>query len=1098
MANNYVARLPLDLSGVSPDNLILREPHTLEPRDVRVVIPTLGAFFAEGFVLRDKTTGLQMVHGVDYKFSLLHDGGGNSDDPGPTALSGKEIYFLILITNPSVSNSIEIDYHALGGNEFASIGVILKMLDELYNDTRPLSYKYIKDLPAGFNPGRHPHDFGDLYGMEYFVDGVNRIRAAVEFGDQASHIALFKYIDDTMAKHLADPDPHPQYMLKTGQYTPDVIPQPHQITPAPNAVSVNADLTVTGSPYYNLYGIPHATSTFQVSDKEDFSNLIIDHTTTTGTVTAHVAPVLTQGKDYYWRLRYADTEGNLSKWSLITKFTTGFIIAHKPVVISPQPGALGAVTNIVIQGDPFVPGSPGDELVSVDYQIREVATGLGPWNQYDYRWNYIQLNANILNHGVQYSVRIRYHGSISGESPWSDVVLFTTESWPAAGTFIRYQCNGFTRYDVLADGSGGTYIGNPLINAPYCGFDPSWPATGTELGTFCQGKDLYSNIADGTGGSYPNLKQTNSPTCAGPAPYIVTPTWNEGNINIITKTGNVALLTSAFSVINGSDTFARVTFRVVDINNNPINTFSTTLEPTVGAMTIGWADLPGNGTYRIMARHEGNVLAPSQYSAPLDIIVNVPEDPIPAARIDTPVWTSGGQTVKSNTGSASYTAAWSVIGGNGTFQSMDIRLVNTNGVVVLTRNVPSLTVTLSAADVGATVGGYQLTCVVNANISNGVEAMHAASSQSSVGVAFNVEAAPPETIFDAAGIAVLNGLEGPQQIRDDTYTDGSGNPSYVRHQTYVEARILALGATGGCQITMQASGTIQASSTWLLPGHSANEVDILFSKTNSDPTQTYPDVIYGAWYQMQTLNGGNVSGYQGDINMSMRARNNPSDAVSISINAGYHELGYYDTPVDNTPPPGHVAMSCFPAGSLVLMADGNQVPIETIKAGDLVMSLGGEPVELLAVDTPVLGNRKMARFANNSMKWSEEHSLWIKRSHKQWWWTLVKETWLAEIAAGVIGGLLDNNSMLTGLDVLGATRFAHVDGWKDNEVYIDPSFGPETKLYLPRTDGHPVIVDGYVVGGGINERNFDYTKIDWDKELSTGIIRRLMKPAPKA
>ncbi len=49
--------------------------------------------------------------------------------------------------------------------------------------------------------------------------------------------------------------------------------------------------------------------------------------------------------------------------------------------------------------------------------------------------------------------------------------------------------------------------------------------------------------------------------------------------------------------------------------------------------------------------------------------------------------------------------------------------------------------------------------------------------------------------------------------------------------------------------------------------------------------------------------------------------------------------------------------SCFTAGTLVLMADGTQRPIESLRAGDLVMAGDGTANRVVAVETPRLGNR---------------------------------------------------------------------------------------------------------------------------------------------
>ena len=61
-----------------------------------------------------------------------------------------------------------------------------------------------------------------------------------------------------------------------------------------------------------------------------------------------------------------------------------------------------------------------------------------------------------------------------------------------------------------------------------------------------------------------------------------------------------------------------------------------------------------------------------------------------------------------------------------------------------------------------------------------------------------------------------------------------------------------------------------------------------------------------------------------------------------------------------------------------------------------------------------------------------------------------------------------------------AAAFAHVDGWKENEVLVAEGYGFDTQLYLPNTGGVPIVIDGYVISGGTNQAAFDYDRLDWD------------------
>ena len=179
---------------------------------------------------------------------------------------------------------------------------------------------------------------------------------------------------------------------------------------------------------------------------------------------------------------------------------------------------------------------------------------------------------------------------------------------------------------------------------------------------------------------------------------------------------------------------------------------------------------------------------------------------------------------------------------------------------------------------------------------------------------------------------------------------------------------------------------------------------------------------------------------------------------------------------DIPPPP----VTCFPAGAQVLLADGTWKPIQHVTTSDLLWGPWG-PVTLRKIDRPRLGSRRMLAFADGH-RWSEEHTHWTRaQDDSQWWWTYDRKAWLVEVAANAVGGLLDNDTMRTGEDGI---EFAHIAGWKRNEIRLARGFTASSRLYLPVTSGSPIIVDGYVCGACVNEAGFDYTKFDWNKNLT--------------
>jgi hypothetical protein len=160
------------------------------------------------------------------------------------------------------------------------------------------------------------------------------------------------------------------------------------------------------------------------------------------------------------------------------------------------------------------------------------------------------------------------------------------------------------------------------------------------------------------------------------------------------------------------------------------------------------------------------------------------------------------------------------------------------------------------------------------------------------------------------------------------------------------------------------------------------------------------------------------------------------------------------------------------------MADKTWKEVQNIKEGDLVQGIHG-PVAINELYITTLGPRKMMSFDDKSLYWSEEHPLWARKDGKEWWWSANAEIWREEVKNGIQAGLKDNDSIMTGFY---GYEFATLDGWKEKHPIVSSGWLPETKLYQPRANGVPVIVNNYVVTSGTDEFSFDYTKIEWSKD----------------
>lgn len=181
-------RYPFDKSGRSPNNFIQDEPHQLTPgRDRRIIVPLYIPFYSKSVIITDVTTGLQVDSSDFYTADF---------DETIQRKTGKEVASTIIITNKAISDNVTISYQHVGGVEsLVSGNVIREQLNALANDARPIVFDAIIGKPKGYPALPHMHDIGDVYGMEYIVYAIDRLRDAIANGDLNKWLSLYNYID---------------------------------------------------------------------------------------------------------------------------------------------------------------------------------------------------------------------------------------------------------------------------------------------------------------------------------------------------------------------------------------------------------------------------------------------------------------------------------------------------------------------------------------------------------------------------------------------------------------------------------------------------------------------------------------------------------------------------------------------------------------------------------------------------------------------------------------------------------------------------------------------------------------------------------------
>lgn len=234
--NDIVNKYPLDLTGTSPENLVLGEPHTLEPGLNRAAVPRYGAFYTESLAVRDASTGELLTPNDQYVPIMYY--------AEPSERSGKEVCTGIIVTDGTVANEITIDYQVVGGDYANITQIIIDLIENLNLDDREVTWGDLLGRPDAFPPAPHLHDLGDIYGFEYLVQQLELIRQAILYGDVESHEEIRQQIEARYQAALTRAEEVRTQLEEHSARTDN----PHEVTKAQTGlgnVSNYADASVT-------------------------------------------------------------------------------------------------------------------------------------------------------------------------------------------------------------------------------------------------------------------------------------------------------------------------------------------------------------------------------------------------------------------------------------------------------------------------------------------------------------------------------------------------------------------------------------------------------------------------------------------------------------------------------------------------------------------------------------------------------------------------------------------------------------------------------------------------------------------------------------
>lgn len=220
-----IYRYPLDLTGASRDNYITGEDQNIGSSVVRAIAPNAGAFFGSSIEIFDLASN-ETLNATQYTFQFLHE--------ELTVKTGREVWGILLVTDPSVSANISLSYQAVGGPDAVPYTTLAAEIAALQLDNRSVSFSNITGFPDTVTPVPHMHWIGDTYDWDYVVTALEICLNAMTLSEAASYDSVLTYIDQQkglytqnianmaaqLAQHIANyQNPHQTTLAQVDAYS---------------------------------------------------------------------------------------------------------------------------------------------------------------------------------------------------------------------------------------------------------------------------------------------------------------------------------------------------------------------------------------------------------------------------------------------------------------------------------------------------------------------------------------------------------------------------------------------------------------------------------------------------------------------------------------------------------------------------------------------------------------------------------------------------------------------------------------------------------------------------------------------------------------
>ena len=180
-----LTKLVLDPTGNLSANKIQNEQHSSFDSFSKIIVPVFGNYYGESLVVEDDQ-GLILTRGTDFACIEYNQ--------TESLKYGKEIYSAIVV--PVDTLSVVISYQALGGDSSFKRQELLNIYSSINLTDPPINYTDIQNIPLEFKPEDHIHGMDTVYGFEFIIKTLVRIKKAIETTELPAYGSLLSYVDN--------------------------------------------------------------------------------------------------------------------------------------------------------------------------------------------------------------------------------------------------------------------------------------------------------------------------------------------------------------------------------------------------------------------------------------------------------------------------------------------------------------------------------------------------------------------------------------------------------------------------------------------------------------------------------------------------------------------------------------------------------------------------------------------------------------------------------------------------------------------------------------------------------------------------------------